>query len=63
MKNFIVSYERNNVCQALIVKAENLETAESFFKNRKPDAVFYGIREQANISTEIKKGMPIITAE
>lgn len=63
MKNFVVSYKRNNVYQALIVKAESLEAAENFFKGYKPDAVFYGATEREDISTEIKKGMPIITAE
>lgn len=62
MKNFIVSYKHNEVYQALIVKAESLDAAESFFKNYKPDAILYGVREQSNISTELKKGMPIITA-
>lgn len=62
MKNFIVSYERNNVFQALIVKAESLDAAENFFRGYKPDAVLYGVTQRNDITAEIKKGMPIVTA-
>lgn len=63
MKNFIVSYKRNEVYQALIVKAASLDEAESFFRNLNPDAILYGVREQNDISEEMRKGMPIITAK
>lgn len=63
MKNFIVSYKRNEVYQALIVKAESLDEAESFFRKLTPDAILYGVREQNDISEEMRKGMPIITAK
>lgn len=62
MKNFIVSYKRSDVFQTMIVKAENIDSAEEFFKRYKADAVLYGLREQANINEEQRKGMPIVVA-
>ena len=62
MKNFIVGYKRNEVFQAMIVKAESLDEAERFFKAYKSDAILYGLREQTNIDEEQRKGMPIVVA-
>ena len=59
MKNFIISYQKNNVYQAIIVKAETEENARKCFaEHRKVDII--GMREQENINEEIRKGMPII---
>lgn len=62
MKNFIFSYYKNGVYQAIIVKAENEEIAKEVFKeDRKVD--YIGITEKQDITEEIKKGMPIIFAK
>ena len=59
MKNFIVSYKKDGMYQALIVKAETEENARKrFIEYRKVDII--GIREQESINEEIQKGMPII---
>lgn len=59
MKNFIISYYKNGVYQALIVKAETEEQAKEFFREyRETDVI--GITEKEDITEEIKKGMPII---
>lgn len=62
MKHFIVSYESNNVHQSLIVNARNIDEAENFFRESDTDAVLYGIREKTDITEEMNKGMPILTA-
>ena len=63
MKYFEISYERNNVPQAIIIKAESHEAAESVFKGYKPDAIIAGVTEKADITNELRKGMPIVTAK
>ena len=62
MKNFYISYERDGVYQALIIKANSEEEASTCMWMRKPDAVVLRITEKDDISTEMRKGMPIITA-
>ena len=62
MKVFNVSYKRNEVYQAILIKAESEEHAKQFFTERKPDAEICGVTEVFDISEDMKKGKPIITA-
>ena len=63
MKNFIISYKKNEQFQKLIIEAENLEKAEKFFNNYKSNAILYGIVERANIEEELKKCVPFVKAK
>lgn len=62
MKVFNVSYKRNEVYQAILIKAESAEHAQQFFKAYKPDAEIYGAAEVTDISEDMRKGKPLITA-
>ena len=61
MKIFNVSYKRNEVYQAILIRAESAEIAERFFKHRKPDAEICGVTEVFDITEDLRKGKPIIT--
>ncbi len=63
MKVFNVSYKSNEVYQAILIKAESEEQAVQFFKTHKPDAEIFGATEMQDITEDIKKGKPIITAK
>ena len=63
MKTFNVSYKRDEVYQAILVRAESEDHAEQFFKEHKPDAEIFGVTEVFDISEDMKKGKPIITAK
>ena len=63
MKYYSVGYKRNEVCQSILVQAESEEHALQFFKGHKPDAEIYGATEVIDITEDLKKGKPIITAE
>ena len=62
MKNFIASYQKDCVYQAIIVQAETEEQAINFFHKDRKNAVLIGIHEKLNINEELKKGMPVIKA-
>lgn len=63
MKVFNVSYKRNEVYQAILIRAESADHAEQFYKAYTPDAEICGTTEVHDISEDMKKGKPIITAK
>lgn len=60
---FNVSYKRNEVYQAILVRAFTAQHAKRFFAEYKPDAEICGVTEVTDISEDMRKGKPIITAE
>lgn len=60
MKKYNISYERNNVSQAILVEAVSAEVAERYFKHETPDAKFYSIYE-ATVD-DMKPGKPVMRA-
>ena len=43
-ENFVVSFEKNHVAQANLVKAENGKQARDYFSYQNPKAHIYGVR-------------------
>lgn len=62
IKNYLISYESNGVYQALIIKATALEIAVRYMLQHKPKAELIAVTEKADITTEIRKDMPILMA-
>lgn len=60
IKNYLISYESNGVYQALIIKATALEIAVRYMLQHKPKAVLIAVSEKADITAEVRKGMPIL---
>lgn len=58
MTKFNISYERNGVCQTLLINAESEEIAKAYFMERKPDATVYGVHEAT--SSDERPGKPVI---
>lgn len=63
MKHYNVSYVRDEVPQAILIKAQSEEQARRYFESYKPDAKIYGVTEQNDITEDVRKGKPIITAK
>lgn len=58
MTRFNISYERNGVCQTLLINAESEELAKAYFMEHKTDATFYGIHEATR--SDERPGKPVI---
>lgn len=58
MTKFNISYERNGVCQTILINAESEEIAKAYFMERKPDATVYGVHEAT--SSDERPGKPVI---
>lgn len=59
MKNiYELSYEKNNVCQVILVEAETPEGAVIFFANTQKFQSIFGIKEAT--ADSIKPGVPVL---
>ncbi len=55
--NFVISFVKNDVPQARIVKAENAEQARAWFEKNEPSAEIYGVSvDECNLA---KRGCPV----
>lgn len=42
-ETYVISFEENDVCQGRLIKAENAEQAEAYFRATTPAATVYGV--------------------
>ena len=61
MKQYNISYVRNDVPQTILVEAVSAEAAECYFKHERPSAVFCGIHEAT--ADDMKPGKPVMLAK
>ena len=57
-ENFVVSFEKNHVAQANLVKAENGKQARDYFSYQNPKAHIYGVR--IDMVGYARRGMPVV---